>query len=356
MIDDPDLNLAMWEASSPMVAAAHVHGPLPAVSDAFLRAPLVVRQATLVVAGIARVHLGDPVQALLREVSNDVHGGDTAFWRRVAVNHVPYEEIKGGEPHERLDRQAAHRRGPPRRGDPAAKSDPAQGRADPGNVPHAMPEWAQNWVHAEAIATQTPQDLAGMCVLGVLSAAAGGRAVVQARPGWIEPCNLYLLPVMPPGTRKSAVNAAATRPLYDAEKDLVERVRAQIAETATMKDMATKAAEKALRTAANADGARRNELTADAVSAALAAEEIDVPVVPRLVADDVTAEAVGSLLAAHGGRLAIISAEGGVFETMGGRYSGGVPNLDVWLKGHAGDQLRVDRKGRPSEYVPLSGR
>jgi len=37
---------------------------------------------------------------------------------------------------------------------------------------------------------------------------------------------------------------------------------------------------------------------------------------------------------------------------MNGRYSGGVPSLDVWLKGHAGDPLRVDRKGRASEYVP----
>ena len=50
-------------------------------------------------------------------------------------------------------------------------------------------------------------------------------------------------------------------------------------------------------------------------------------------------------------KVRIISAEGGIFETIAGRYSGGVPNLDVWLKGHAGDTLRVDRKGRPTEYV-----
>jgi len=36
---------------------------------------------------------------------------------------------------------------------------------------------------------------------------------------------------------------------------------------------------------------------------------------------------------------------------MAGRYSGGVPSLEVFLKGHAGDLLRVDRKARPAEHV-----
>ncbi len=47
----------------------------------------------------------------------------------------------------------------------------------------------------------------------------------------------------------------------------------------------------------------------------------------------------------------MISAEGGIFDTIAGRYSSNIPILDVWLKGHAGDPLRVDRKGRAPEYV-----
>ena len=87
-----------------------------------------------------------------------------------------------------------------------------------------------------------------------------------------------------------------------------------------------------------------------AADAALAAEQLQVPPRPRLVADDVTAEAAGSLLAEQGGRLAVLSAEGGIFATIAGRYST-APNLEVFLKGHAGDLLRVDRKGRPAEHV-----
>jgi hypothetical protein len=36
---------------------------------------------------------------------------------------------------------------------------------------------------------------------------------------------------------------------------------------------------------------------------------------------------------------------------MGGRYSSGAPNLNVYLKGHAGDLLVIDRKGRKSERI-----
>lgn len=47
-----------------------------------------------------------------------------------------------------------------------------------------------------------------------------------------------------------------------------------------------------------------------------------------------------------------MSSEGGVFEMMAGRYSKGIPNLDVYLKAHSADALRVDRKMGPSAYVP----
>ncbi len=48
-----------------------------------------------------------------------------------------------------------------------------------------------------------------------------------------------------------------------------------------------------------------------------------------------------------------MSAEGGLFEIMAGRYAkDAAPNLDVFLKGHAGDTIRVDRVGRAPEFVP----
>jgi len=226
----------------------------------------------------------------------------------------------------------------------------------PPRAPHAfpvdaLPGWAADYAGALSTFTQTPPDLAGVCVLGVLAACAGGRAVVEARSGWREPVNLYLLPVMPPGSRKSAVISAATRPLYDVERSLIEQKRPAVLEAETTKNIATKTAEKARQAAAQAASANRAKLLAEAIAAADAAEAIEIPALPRLIADDVTPEAAASLLADHDGRLAIISSEGGIFDILAGRYSGGVPQLDVWLKAHAGDPLRIDRKGRQSEHI-----
>ena len=51
--------------------------------------------------------------------------------------------------------------------------------------------------------------------------------------------------------------------------------------------------------------------------------------------------------------MAVLSAEGDLFDIMSGRYSrdGQVPNLGIFLKGHAGDLLLVDRKGREPERI-----
>jgi len=57
------------------------------------------------------------------------------------------------------------------------------------------------------------------------------------------------------------------------------------------------------------------------------------------------------LLYEQNGRMAVLSPEGDVFEILAGRYSSGVSNIGVYLNGHAGDTVRVDRIGRASEYV-----
>ena len=71
----------------------------------------------------------------------------------------------------------------------------------------------------------------------------------------------------------------------------------------------------------------------------------------QLYADDVTPEKLTSVLAEHDGIASVISAEGGIFDQLaGGMYSKAV-NIDVFLKGHAGDAIRIDRIGRNSESV-----
>ncbi|GAA4377357.1 hypothetical protein GCM10023088_37100 [Actinomadura verrucosospora] len=215
----------------------------------------------------------------------------------------------------------------------------------------ALPGWVGAQVTAVAEFTQTPLDLAGCLALAALSTAAGGRAIVNVRGTWVEPVNIFTVVAMPPGSRKSAVFRAMTQPLLNAERHLAERTQPRIVEAELARRVAKAAAEKAAGIAAGSGtpGGDPDKL-ADATDAAMAVEAIKVPVLPRLVADDITPEKAASLLAEQGGRLAVLSAEGGIFATVAGRYSS-TPNMEVFLKGHAGDMLRVDRQGRPTEHV-----
>ena len=216
----------------------------------------------------------------------------------------------------------------------------------------ALPESLAIFVEAEAAATQTPPDLAGILVLSVLAAAAGGLAEVQVRFGWREPLNLFTAVGMPPGSRKSAVFRDVTRPLMDLERELVAAKAPAILEAGTARKVADRAADQAQTVAGKAAAEQAEAALADAIAAANRAAGIQVPAMPRLLADDATPEALASLLAEQGGRLALLSPEGDVFDMMAGRYAqGSGPNLGVYLKGHAGDLLRIDRKGRPPEHV-----
>ena len=210
---------------------------------------------------------------------------------------------------------------------------------------HTFPGWLREFAAGIAEETQTPVDMAGSLALPVLATAAGGRCVVQVRGRWREPTNLYVVVALPPANRKSAVFAAMTGPLYEAEKSLAEEMAGHILEAGLTRKMAQEAADKAAARAAAAEGPEHDSLVAEAIGLAQQAEGLTVPARPRLLADDSTPETVTSLMAEQGGRLAVMSAEGGIFDIIAGRYSG-TPNMEVFLKGHAGDRLRVDRRSR----------
>jgi hypothetical protein len=215
-----------------------------------------------------------------------------------------------------------------------------------------LPSWAADYVEALAIATQTPADLAGMLVLGALSAACGGRAKVEPRLGWTEPTNLYVAVGMEPGNRKTPVFTAVAEPLWSVDRELAEKSLPELIEAEARKNVARAAADAAAREAAKAKGHEAETKLAEALAAAEAAEAVTLPAQPRLLADDATPEALASLMSSQGGRLAVLSDEGGVFDLMAGRYSNSAPNLDLYLKAWSGSPHRVDRKGRPSEFIP----
>ena len=64
---------------------------------------------------------------------------------------------------------------------------------------------------------------------------------------------------------------------------------------------------------------------------------------PRRLTSDVTPERLAGLMAENGGRIALVSAEGGPFKIMAGQYSsnGGPAILDTYLKSWRGKQSKL---------------
>ena len=213
----------------------------------------------------------------------------------------------------------------------------------------ALPGWVGEYVAAIAEATQTPVDLAASVALACLSTAAGGRVLVSPSRSWVEPVNVYTVVALPPGSRKSSVFRSMTAPLVAAEETLRLAVEPQRIEALTSARIAQARAEKLAHQAETATNAVEAE--AEAVAAAEEAARIAVPEIPRLMTDDVTPESCTSLLARQGGRLAVLSAEGDAFATLTGTRYAATANLGVFLKGHGGDRLQVDRKGRDPECI-----
>jgi replicative DNA helicase len=215
----------------------------------------------------------------------------------------------------------------------------------------ALPSWLGEYVTTVATATQTPPDLAGMLALAVLATVAAGAIEVQPRPGWREPLCLFVAVGMDAGARKSSVFTALTRPVAEFERDQATAALPAITETITLRRIADQAAAHAEAAASKAPIDQQEERQAEAIARAAEAANLIVPAVPRWLVDDATPEALAGLLASYG-RIALLSPEGDVFDQMAGRYNQAAgPNLGVYLKGHAGDLLKVDRRGRPPEYV-----
>ena len=204
------------------------------------------------------------------------------------------------------------------------------------------------WAMIEGIAkaTETPLELPAMGVLAVAATACQRRLKIELDPGYTEPLNLWTLTALPPGSRKSAVQRLAIAPLQSWEIERGQAMAPEIKEAEAARAAgALRIRELQKRYAKEQDEGKRSTLLEEITCAEAALPEI--PVRPKAFRQDVTPEKAGALLATYGEKIGIFSAEGGIFDILAGRYSGGVPNMDVFLQAHAGDQVRVDRGSRP---------
>lgn len=209
----------------------------------------------------------------------------------------------------------------------------------------ALPETVRRYVLAVAESTQTSVDMAAVEALGVGSLCSQGKYFIQGNADWAEPLNIYTVVILPPAERKSSVLSVMIRPVEEYEKEENSRRNAGIIES----QMVLSRLEKEKRSLV--ERASKGKATEEEVRAKATEIAKYEPVKPlRLFVDDVTSEKLTSVLAENKGRAAVVSAEGGIFDIISGLYSRNV-NIDVFLKGHSGDTIRVDRIARASESI-----
>lgn len=209
----------------------------------------------------------------------------------------------------------------------------------------ALPSAIGDYVTALAESTQTPVDMAATCSLAIMAVCSQGKYKIQAKPDWIEPLNIFTLNVMEPSERKSAVENAMVRPLNQYERDVNAQLAAEL-EANQMRKRILERRQKAIEEQIAKGKATEDDLVRIAQERAAFREKKPL----KLFVDDVTTEKLTSVLAENDGRAAILSTEGGIFDTLAGIYTRNV-NIDVILKGYSGDCIRVDRIGRNSETV-----
>lgn len=157
-----------------------------------------------------------------------------------------------------------------------------------------LPDVLKDYADSVSKSTQTHIDMAAVSVLSAVSIAAQGKYEVSDSGNHREMVNLYTAIFANPGERKSGVLKCCAETLMN--YDMMQKDR-------------------------------------------------------HFIFDDCTSEAMTEKMEQNGGIGAVISAEGGIFDILAGRYSQ-KPNLDIWLKGHPGDFLKIDRKREKPIIIP----
>jgi len=222
------------------------------------------------------------------------------------------------------------------------------------NVPvfptNALPSWARAFVEAEARGKQTPADLQGSLVLAVLSTCLARCVTVEVNSGWREPVNLFTAVALPPSANKSGSFKAAIAPIAEHEQTQSTLLALDVARSKAERELLEERIKQAKAVLAKAkpgdEDAARDHLDS-LLEQQIAFDELHTP---RLIMDDATVEAIAGRLMEQRGRIAVLSPEADPFNIIAGRYTD-APNFDVYLRGHAGDDLRIDRKGQPAKFL-----
>jgi len=212
-----------------------------------------------------------------------------------------------------------------------------------------FPDKLQSFLNELSTSTETPLELAALSCFSILATASHGKFCVQVNPGYSEPVNIWTSVALPSGSRKTSVFNTLMEPLISWERRKKKELEPKMVQFQSEKKTAEARIKELRRKAASADDDAFKELSQEITLLESTLDE-DI-VIPQLWTADVTPETLADLMAENKERMAILSDEAGIFDIIGGRYSNGIPNLDVFLQGHACSSSRVNRKGKTPVFL-----
>lgn len=209
-----------------------------------------------------------------------------------------------------------------------------------------LPDEIRPYMTSVAESLQVPIDMVASFVLVVLSLCIQGKYWINIKPDWTESLNLYVVVVGRPSERKSPALKETTRPLFKYMDEENERRKPEIAAYELKKKILTGQL-KNIQEALSRKSSKVKFTMQDAIDCQKELDELESVQLIRLVLDDVTPEALVKAMKENDERMGIISAEGGIFGMLAGRYSNNT-NIDIFLKAYSGEyysSVRVGREG-----------
>lgn len=221
----------------------------------------------------------------------------------------------------------------------------------------SLPNWPQDifpkdlqyFINELSASSETPPELASLSCFSIIATAAHGKFRVQLHSDYSEPVNVWTSVALPPGNRKTSVLNTLMKPLIKWEHQKKDEIEPKEAKALSERKTIEARLKELRHRAALAKCDEFEELNQE-----IGLIELNMPKqlnIPQLWTADVTPETLAVIMAENNERMAILSDESGIFDIIAGRYSGGIPNLDIFLQGHAGSPVRVNRKNRPPIFL-----
>lgn len=214
---------------------------------------------------------------------------------------------------------------------------------------HCLPDPLWDMLSALGENLQTAGGMFGAPLLAACAICLQGKVLINPKPGWIEPLNLYTVTIARPSERKSPAIRVVVKPIREFEIEKNQERKPLIDEWNSRMRILSGKLKQAEKNAIEGKAGATEEKVFELQEQIYQLEQNEEKPL-KLYADDVTPEALISLMARYDGRMALISSEGGLFDIAAGRYSDRA-NLDVFTKAYSGDTIRINRVNRPEEDI-----